>query len=65
MAIGSDNVQQKVAVEILDEIGFIRKEEVESEYIPSHCGLEIIDFLCSMIAGEIRLEEYKTKYIIL
>lgn len=38
MAIGSDNVQQKVAVEILDEIRFIRKKEVRSEYIPSHCG---------------------------
>lgn len=38
VAIGSDNVQQKVAVEILDEIRFIRKKEVRSEYIPSHCG---------------------------
>lgn len=62
VAIGSDNVQQKVAIEMLDEIRFIRKEEVGSEYIPSHCGLEIVDFLCSMIAGETRLKEYKTKY---
>ena len=62
VAIGSDNVQQKVAIEILCEIRFIRKEEVGSEYIPSHCGLEMVDFLCSMVAGETRLEEYKTKY---
>ena len=59
VAIGSDNVQQKVAIEILDEIRFIRKEEVGSEYIPSHCGLEIVDFLCSMVVRETRLEEYK------
>lgn len=59
VAIGSDNVKQSVAVEILDEIRFIRKEEVGNAYIPSHCGLEIVDFLCSMISGETRLEEYK------
>ena len=62
VVIGSDNVQQKVAIEILCEIRFIRKEEVGSEYIPSHRGWEIVDFLCSMVAGETRLEEYKTKY---
>lgn len=62
VAIGSDNVQQDVAVEILDEIRFIRKEEVGSQHTPSHCGLEIVDFLCSMIAGETRLEEYKKSY---
>lgn len=38
MVNGSDNVQQKVAIEILYEIRFIRKGEVESGYIPSHCG---------------------------
>ncbi|MBF0777432.1 glycine/betaine ABC transporter substrate-binding protein [Streptococcus cuniculi] len=59
VAIGSDNVRQDVAVEVLDEIRFIRKEEVGSKHTPSHCGLEIVDFLCSMIAGETRLEEYK------
>ena len=62
MVIGSDNVQQKVAIEILCEIRFIRKEEVRSEYIPSHCGLEMVDFLCSMIAGKTRLEESRTLY---
>lgn len=43
----------------MDEIRFIRKEEVGNAYVPSHCGLEIVDFLCSMISGETRLEEYK------
>lgn len=62
VSVGSDNVQQNVAVEVLDEIRFIRKEEVGSKYIPSHCGLELVDFLCSMIAGETRLEEYKKIY---
>ena len=62
VVIGSDNVQQKVAIEILCEIRFIRKEEVRSEYIPSHCGLEMVDFLCSMIAGKTRLEESRTLY---
>ena len=62
MVNGSDNVQQKVAIEILYEIRVIRKGKVENGYFPSHCGWEIVDFLCSMVAGETRLEEYKTKY---
>ena len=44
VAIGSDNVQQKAAVEILDEIRFIRKEEVGREYVPSYCGLKLLTF---------------------
>lgn len=59
ITVGSDNVREKVAVEILDEIRFIRKEEVGHEFVPSHCGLELVDMLCSMIAGETRLEDYK------
>lgn len=58
IAIGSDNVQSKIATEVLDEIRFIRKEEVGHDYVPNHCGLEVVDFLCSMIAGETRLLEY-------
>lgn len=59
ITIGSDNVNQKTSSEILDEIRFIRKEEVGHNFTPSHCGLEIVDMLCSMIAGETRLKEYK------
>lgn len=59
ITVGSDNVREKTAVEILDEIRFIRKEEVGHEFVPSHCGLELVDMLCSMIAGETRLEAYK------
>ena len=62
MVIGHENVQQEVTVEVLDEIWFIRKEEIGSEYIPSHCGLEMVDFLCSMMAGKTRLEESQTLY---
>lgn len=58
ISIGSDNVKSKVSTEILDEIRFIRKEEVGHDFIPNHCGLEVVDFLCSMIAGETRLKKY-------
>lgn len=43
MEIGCDNVHQEVVLEILDKMRFIRKEEIESEYIPNHCGLGIVD----------------------
>lgn len=59
ISIGSDNVKEKAAAEILDEIRFIRKEEVGHDLTPSHCGLELVDMFCSMIAGETRYEEYK------
>jgi len=59
ITMGSDTVNSVTATEILDEIRFIRKEEVGHEYVPNHCGLEIVDMLCSMIAGETRLMEYK------
>lgn len=59
ITVGSDNVREKTSAEILDEIRFIRKEEVGHSFIPSHCGLELVDMLCSMIAGETRLKEYK------
>ena len=59
ITVGSDNVREKTASEVLDEIRFIRKEEVGHDLIPSHCGLEIVDMLCSMISGETRLKEYK------
>lgn len=59
ISMGSDNVREKTASEILDEIRFIRKEEVGHDFIPSHCGLELVDMLCSMISGETRLKEYK------
>ena len=59
ITVGSDNVREKHAVEILDEIRFIRKEEVGHDLIPNHCGLELVDMLCSMISGETRFEEYK------
>lgn len=59
ITVGSDNVREKTSAEILDEIRFIRKEEVGHNFIPSHCGLELVDMLCSMIAGETRLKEYK------
>lgn len=58
IAVGSDNVREKISVEILDEIRFIRKEEVGHSFTPSHCGLELVDMLCSMIAGETRYTEY-------
>lgn len=58
ISIGSDNVQSKISTEVLDEIRFIRKEEVGHDFTPNHCGLEVVDFLCSMIAGETRLKEY-------
>lgn len=64
ITVGSDIVKSETAVEILDEIRFIRKEEVGHDYMPNHCGLEVVDFLCSMIAGEMRLEEYINKGII-
>lgn len=59
ITVGSDNVREKTASEVLDEIRFIRKEEVGHELTPSHCGLEIVDMLCSMISGETRLKEYR------
>lgn len=59
ITVGSDNVREKTASEVLDEIRFIRKEEVGHDFVPSHCGLEIVDMLCSMISGETRLKEYK------
>lgn len=59
ITVGSDNVNQKVSSEILDEIRFIRKEEVGSDFIPNHCGLEVVDMFCSMLAGETRLKEYQ------
>jgi len=62
ITVGSDTVNNTVSSEILDEIRFIRKEEVGHKYTPNHCGLEIVDMLCSMIAGETRLIEYKKAF---
>lgn len=64
IAMGSDTVNADTTVEILDEIRFIRKEEVGHDYMPSHCGLEIVDLLCSMIAGETRAKKYIEEKII-
>lgn len=64
VAMGSDTVNANTTAEILDEIRFIRKEEVGHKYTPNHCGLEIVDLLCSMIAGETRAEKYIEQNII-
>lgn len=56
---GSDTVKSETVVKILDEIRFIRKDEVGYKKNPNHCGLEVVDLLCSMISAENRLKEYK------
>jgi len=61
ISIGSDTVNANTSTQILDEIRFIRKDEVGHKYVPNHCGLEVVDFLCSMISGETRLKEYMEK----
>lgn len=59
LTVGTDTVNQDVVAEVLDEIRFIRKEEVGHGHSPNHCGLEVVDFLCSMISCETRLKHYK------
>ena len=59
ITVGSDNVNEKISSEILDEIRFIRKDEVGSAFTPNHCGLEVVDMFCSMLAGETRFKEYQ------
>ncbi|EUJ39506.1 abortive bacteriophage infection resistance protein [Listeria weihenstephanensis FSL R9-0317] len=54
MATGSERINTKAANELLDEIRFIRKEEVGSYCEPSHAGLEVVDFICSLLASDIR-----------
>ncbi|TDL94372.1 hypothetical protein [Macrococcus carouselicus] len=60
LAIGTDRFSQKTAVKVLDEIRFIRKEEVGSKNNPPHCGSEVVDFLCSLVCSETRVS-YLTK----
>lgn len=60
LTTGTERFEQKTAVKLLDEIRFIRKEEVGSGNIPPHCGSELVDFLCSLVCSETRVS-YLTK----
>ncbi|MBC1458565.1 glycine/betaine ABC transporter substrate-binding protein [Listeria newyorkensis] len=61
MATGSERVNTKAANELLDEIRFIRKEEVGTHCEPSHAGLEVVDFICSLLASDIRYNFFLNK----
>lgn len=56
LTIGTERFLQETAAKLLDEIRFIRKEEVGSEYTPPHCGGELVDFICSIICTITRFE---------
>lgn len=60
LTTGTERFTQKTAVKLLDEIRFIRKEEVGSGNLPPHCGSELVDFLCSLVCSETRVS-YLTK----
>lgn len=58
---GSESFYSTACYEMLDELRFIRKEEVSNLCSPSHCGLELVDFLCSNIARYHRIEYLNSK----
>lgn len=57
--VGTRDFNSKTTNKILDEIRFIKKDEVGHKYLPSHAGMEVVDFLCSLIACSTRLEYLK------
>ena len=59
LSMGTENFPSEVAVSLLDEIRFIRKEEVGSKQEVTHAGLEIIDFLCAIVASQLRFNWFK------
>ena len=61
LTIGTERFLQETAVKLLDEIRFIRKEEVGSEYTPPHCGSEVVDFICSLVCTLTRYEFLKAR----
>lgn len=62
LTVGTERFLQETSAKLLDEIRFIRKEEVGSEYSPPHCGGELVDFICSMICTITRFETLKDKH---
>ncbi|TDM05177.1 hypothetical protein [Macrococcus lamae] len=56
LTTGTERFVQETAVALLDEIRFIRKEEVGSGNNPPHCGSEVVDFLCSLVCTGTRID---------
>ncbi|ULG74218.1 hypothetical protein [Macrococcus brunensis] len=55
LTTGTERFKQETVVDLLDEIRFIRKEEVGSANNPPHCGSEVVDFLCSLVCSGTRI----------
>lgn len=58
---GSESFIADSCTHMLEELRFVRKEEVGSIHHPSHCGLELVDFLCSNVAGSSRIKYLNNK----